>query len=62
TLSSEGDKIVIEGNNANSMAVGLNYYLENYCLTTVSWFASDPIEMPKSLPPVVKKVGAQATV
>ena len=62
TLSSEGDKIVIEGNNANSMAVGLNYYLENYCLTTVSWFASDPIEMPKSLPPVDKKVGAQAKV
>ena len=27
-LSSEGSRIVIEGNNANSMAVGLNHYLK----------------------------------
>ena len=27
TVESRGDKIVIGGNNANSMAAGLNYYL-----------------------------------
>lgn len=29
-LSKDG-KLIIKGNNANSMAVGLNYYLKNYC-------------------------------
>jgi alpha-N-acetylglucosaminidase len=50
TLQSRGGKIVISGNNANSMAVGLNYYLKRYCLTTISWFKDDPIEMPQTLP------------
>lgn len=43
-------RLVIRGNNSNSMAVGLNYYLKNYCLTTVSWFLADPVEMPEVLP------------
>ena len=34
-LSSRGSRIVIEGNNANSMAVGLNHYLKYYCLVNV---------------------------
>ena len=34
-----GEELVIKGNNANSMAVGLNHYLKNYCDVTVSWFA-----------------------
>ena len=38
TIKSEGNKIIISGNNANSMAVGLNHYLKNYCLTTISWY------------------------
>jgi alpha-N-acetylglucosaminidase len=30
-ISSQDGKIEIAGNNANSMAVGLNYYLKYYC-------------------------------
>ena len=44
-LSSVGDKIEIAGNNANSMAVGLNYYLKYYCNTNVSWFVVRIIRM-----------------
>ena len=52
TLESRDGKIVVRGNNANSMAVGLNYYLKYYCLTTVSWYADIPVEMPRVLPSV----------
>ncbi len=62
TLESKGKKIVIGGNNANSMAFGLNYYLKNYCLTTVSWNVNEPLYMPKSLPKVPEKVSASAKV
>jgi alpha-N-acetylglucosaminidase len=55
-------KIVIGGNNANSMATGLNYYLKNYCLTTVSWFVADPIELPKYLPLLKTKISVKAKV
>lgn len=49
-IKSDADSvIVISGNNANSMATGLNYYLKYYCLTTVSWYADIPIEMPDKL-------------
>ncbi|MBQ0088451.1 MAG: alpha-N-acetylglucosaminidase N-terminal domain-containing protein, partial [Prevotellaceae bacterium] len=30
-LYSNNNKIIIEGNNANSMAVGLSHYLKYYC-------------------------------
>ena len=60
-LESKGHQICISGNNANSMAVGLNYYLKNYCYTTVSWFASDPVQLPPELPAVKTpvKIGAK---
>ena len=51
-LSSEDGKIVIAGNNAGSMAVGLNHYLKYYCLTEVSWYAADPVVLPATLPAV----------
>lgn len=59
-LSSVGDKIEIAGNNANSMAVGLNYYLKYYCNTNVSWFVDDHLDMPATLPAVDKKVTVDA--
>lgn len=62
TIKSEGTKIIISGNNANSMAVGLNYYLKNYCLTTVSWYKEDPIELPKTLPVIPSEVTVKAIV
>lgn len=52
TLSNNGNKVVIGGNNANSMAVGLNRYLKKYCNTTVSWYSSVDVELPQTLPAV----------
>ena len=62
TLRSEGNKIVIGGNNANSMAVGLNYYLKYYCHVTIGWFAWDKGPMPKTLPQVGTPVRMEARV
>ena len=36
-LLQKGKKVLIRGNNANSMAVGLNRYIQQYCLANVSW-------------------------
>jgi len=53
TLESKNGKIVIGGNNAGSMAVGLNRYLNRYCKVTVSWYGSHlDSELPEVLPPV----------
>jgi alpha-N-acetylglucosaminidase len=60
TVSSANGKIEIGGNDANSMAVGLNYYLKYYCNTTVSWYAGDRIDMPKSLPALKEPVTIKA--
>ena len=62
SLESHRGKIEIGGNNANSMAFGLNYYLKNYCLTTVSWNVADPLYMPKVLPTVPEKIQLEAKV
>lgn len=61
-LESRGKKIVVRGNNSNSIAVGLNHYLKNYCLTTVSWLSCNPVEMPAVLPRIREKVRAEARV
>lgn len=61
-IESKNNIINIRGNSANSMAVGLNHYLKHYCKTTVSWYLSDPIELPNSLPPVNDKVSIDAKV
>lgn len=50
SVKSVSGKVVIVGNNANSMAMGLNYYLKNYCLTTVSWYKDDKLTLPETLP------------
>ena len=62
TLRSEGNKIVIGGNNANSMAVGLNYYLKYYCHVNIGWFAWDKGPMPKTLSQVGTPVRMEARV
>ena len=43
-------KLCIKGNNANSMAVGLNHYLRNFCDVTVSWYATDRVQCPEVMP------------
>jgi alpha-N-acetylglucosaminidase len=62
TIASEGSKIVITGNNANSMAMGLNRYLQKYCLTTVSWYDDIAVELPKVLPAVPAPESGEAKV
>ena len=52
TLEGAGGKVIVGGNNANSMAVGLNRYLNRYCKVTVSWYADVPVSLPKVLPDV----------
>ncbi|HMG67131.1 MAG TPA: alpha-N-acetylglucosaminidase [Chitinophagaceae bacterium] len=49
-LSWNYNKLVIRGNNANSMATGLNYYLKYFCHTSVSWYKDDRIFLPASMP------------
>ena len=52
--------VVIRGNNANSMAMGLNRYLQDYCLTQVSWYDYNPVELPETLPMVPEKVRVES--
>ena len=59
-MFSEKGKLVIKGNNANSMAVGLNYYLKNYCDVTVSWYVFDPIQCPTVMPQVDSVIRVEA--
>lgn len=59
-LETENSRIVIRGNSANSMAVGLNHYLKYYCKTSVSWFAHDPTELPDTFPSVPRKIRVEA--
>ena len=44
-LESLEGKIVIRGNSANSMAVGLNHYLKYYCKTSILEYLNDPVEL-----------------
>ena len=61
-LSSEGRFIVIKGNNANAMAVGLNHYLRYHCNAVYSWFDYEPMTMPKRLPEVEGTIRHSARV
>ena len=62
SLESRGDKVVVGGNNANSMAVGLNRYLNRYCKSTVSWYGDIAVELPSTLPDVPEKEIIEARV
>ena len=61
-IHSEGKRLVIEGNNAISMATGLNHYLKNYCGVTVPWYAFEPVEYPSEMPAVDAPVRVRANV
>ena len=62
TLESKNGKIIIGGNNVNSMAVGLNYYLNNYAGTTVSWYKDDAVFIPESFPTLENKIEVKSIV
>ncbi|MBP5393412.1 MAG: alpha-N-acetylglucosaminidase [Bacteroidaceae bacterium] len=55
-LLQKGKKVLIRGNNANSMAVGLNRYIQQYCLANVSWYDFNPVELPRKMPKVPERV------
>ena len=61
-LRQEGRKVSIGGNDANSMAVGLNYYLRYHCGVNIGWFAWDKGKMPRRLPEVTEPVRRNARV
>ena len=61
-LRSDGGKVVISASDANSMAVGLNYYLKNYCCASVSWYDYNPVVLPDVLPDVPEPVRVKACV
>lgn len=62
SISGVNGKIVIGGNNANSMAVGLNYYLKNYAGTTVSWYKDDAVYIPEQFPIVEQEITVTSNV
>ena len=62
TIYTKGKKLVVEGNNAISMATGLNHYLKNYCGVTVSWYAFEPVEYPSDMPVVDAPIRVEAKV
>ena len=58
-LLQKGKKVLIRGNNAGSMAVGLNRYIQQYCLANVSWYDFNPVELPRKMPQVPEKVSGR---
>ena len=61
-LQSDHGKIIISGNTANAMAMGLGHYLKYYCLTNISWNKANSISLPDSLPMVQSPVRRDARV
>ena len=61
-LSSSGDRILVKGNNANSMAFGLNYYLRHFCHTEYGWTGRSRAELPKHLPQIEGTFRSEARV
>jgi len=59
-IETVGRHVVIRGNNANAMAVGLNRYLQDYCLTQVTWYDYNPVELPETLPTVPEKIRVES--
>ena len=61
-LEQRGGKLAVIGNDANSMAVGLNHYLKYYCHVEYGWLLGDTFALPKKLPAVPEPVEASARV
>ena len=51
-LSSNEGKIVIEGNNSNSLAIALNYYFEHYLNQTFARFGSGKLKVVLPMPQI----------
>ena len=55
-------KIKITGNNDNSLAVGLNYYLKHIAGVHVSWLLCEPVELPVEFPIPLETIRKEALV
>lgn len=55
-------KITIKGNNGNSMAMGLNYYLQHYAGVHISWFDRELISLPVQFRAVGDTIRKEALV
>ena len=55
-IESLGGKIVLRGNNGVAMASALNRYLEEFGHCEISWNCGNQLAMPKSPPPVERKI------
>ncbi|HEV2320442.1 MAG TPA: alpha-N-acetylglucosaminidase [Verrucomicrobiae bacterium] len=55
-VESRGDKIVLRGNNAVSIASALDWYLENPCQCEISWNDGDQLRLPRPLPSLPGKI------
>lgn len=62
SLEFKEGRLVISGNSALSMAVGLNHYLKEYCLQTVTWYVRDAVKEPRKLPTFEGKISRKALV
>ncbi|WP_312902757.1 alpha-N-acetylglucosaminidase, partial [Chryseobacterium taichungense] len=61
-LEYKNDHLIITANSANSMAVGLNFFLTTYCKTSVSWYADNRIEVPVTFPKFSETVKNESRV
>ena len=61
-IASQDDKTVITGNNANSMATGLGYYLRHYCHIDIGWMDKGKVRLEAPLPVVPEPVESAARV
>ena len=62
SLEFRDGKLVISGNSALSMAVGLNHYMKEYMLQTVTWYVRDVVKEPRKLPEFEGKISRKALV
>lgn len=53
-IDKKGNKVVLRGNNAVSLATAFNWYLKYTCNAHVSWFGNQ-LDLPKKLPLPVEK-------
>lgn len=61
-VSARDGKVLIEGNSATSMAVGLNNYLRRQLGANVSWYASQPVQVPATAVLPAEPYGSKAAV
>ena len=61
-IESEGGKVIISGNNANSMATGLGYYLRHYCNISIGWMDEGRARLDAPIPEVTEAVESSALV